>query len=145
MIATVDDVVAGIKSLWAAAGLPVLVTALYDWRAVPAELVTPFAVVKVKPGDKRTMTGGSYFETFAVTVWLHTDSATNGRVTIPRRFPAVDYKQRAWPGRFGRCLLVRPVAAPDDASPVNNLARDMAVTSAAWAVTMQQTRALAVR
>jgi hypothetical protein len=63
MVATVDDVLAGVRALWAAAGLPAAVAGgLNDSRAVPATFAPPAAVVKITPGEKMTTSANLYFE-----------------------------------------------------------------------------------
>jgi hypothetical protein len=137
MIATVDDVLAGVRSLWAAAGLPM---DLNDSRAVTATFAPPSAIVKVTPGDKMTMTAGGYLEKFKVSVWVHSRNGMDDRNSIARALPRIDFSQAKWPVTRGRCLHVRPVAVADDASPLKNQARDVAITPAAWEILMQQVR-----
>jgi hypothetical protein len=142
MVATVDDVLAGVRALWAAAGLPVAVAGgLNDSRAVPATFAPPAAVVKVTPGEKMTTSANLYFERFKVEAWVHSRNGTDDRDRIARLLPRLDFAQAAWPVTCGRCIHVRPLPAPTEASPVKSQARDVALTAAAWEVLMQQVRA----
>jgi hypothetical protein len=142
MVATVDDVLAGVRALWAAAGLPAAVSGgLNDSRSVSATFAPPAAVVKITPGEKMTTSANLYFEKFKVEAWVHSRNGVDDRDRIARLLPRLDFAQGRWPVTSGRCVHVRPLPTPTDASPVKNQARDTAITPAAWEVLMQQVRA----
>jgi hypothetical protein len=147
MTAAPEDILDGFAQLWAVAGLPGVVTGGLHGHGLPAGTPLPFALVRVMPAAKQTYSGpaGGLLESFTVTAWVHTAEGTGQRRAVGRLLPAIDFSQRKWPAQFGRCLHVRPLPAPTDPSSVQaSLARDGAVTAAAWEVLVQQTRAVSM-
>jgi hypothetical protein len=131
MIATVDDVLEGFRSLWTLAGMPTLVPGgLFDARKVPAHDL-PAAFMALKSGVKTKVTLETYLEPFTLMVWVHSRDGTDDRSAIERKLTRIDWTNRFWPHRRGRCVHVRPVQTPTEASPVKNVAADVAVSAAA--------------
>jgi hypothetical protein len=137
---TVDDVLDGFKALWAAAGLPALVTGGIYLRFVPGSVQPPYAWATAESGKQMTTAGPIYLEPFTLTARVYLRNGVDDRREVERRLDTVTRSHGLWPPSRGKAVWVKPAPVPPPPNNAPSQARDIVEVARAWEVLIQQRR-----
>lgn len=145
---TPDDVLAGVKALWAGSQAQALVTGGIHHGVAQAEKVPPYANLMVEEGETEQTTGGAYTKWFTVSikVYARADAAIG---ESPATTTAIRRAVQALIGEGsgttlavtnGRMLFVKPIGGEHALDPDRREGSSVLMTQARWEVLIQGSR-----